>query len=460
MASPIDQYVSGLVASGVMRPYQQAWMRDALTNPRIAALGARQIGKGWTVALIALVLANGCVLPDGRVIPGHDVLVVSKDKRTAQNMIAMIAKHVTHIETMFGPVRDPRRGGVQEIVFAWGSKIVSLPGTPRAIQGFTGSVIVDELAASVHDPEELFAQGLSVASSQDYFRFVVLSNAGISGGFAHKFFQADGEWEDRRAQFKVSSTTIYDAYEGLLPDRFKGLQKSISPTMWSRFYENSFESSGAGILAARTLMPLVASAPKIGVTYLGVDPGFGNNPTGFVVVQVHGERGYATVLHSSWRFQKEIAGTADRIKQLMKHYSPRRTFIDKGFAGMAFEPYFENNQTVEFVSVNKYSKQADLQGMVDLIEGGKIRMLDQQEQSGNPEVLYRDLEQVIWDDAGDLDLGRTFVKPGDKMAGGYGAKVGREIHADSAAALSYLVSTITQGIAARGGGKVTVGRVQ
>jgi hypothetical protein len=451
--NPVDDYVAALIETGTIRDYQLQWLRDALTHERVAMLGARQIGKGWTVGLMALVLATGYRLPDGTQVPGHDVMILSKDQRTSKNMIGVINKHVDAVERLYGAIRHGVLGGVSEVVLASGCRILSLPGTPRSVQGFSGSVIIDELAASAHDPEELFAQGLSVSSSKDHFRFIVVTNAGSVGSFCHRFFHGDGEWAVRRDQFRVSSTTIYDAYHGDLPARFVGLRKSISPQMWSRFFENEFVASGSSVLDARASVLTIDSAPKIGTVWMAVDPGFGNNPTGIIVASAHPERGYAVVQHSSWFWDAGIVAIVDRIKAIMKHYRPIRVFIDRGFAGLALEPYFSGNAMVEFVSVNRYNKAADLQGVFDLAQSGRLRVLSSQAMGGKPDVLYRDLDQLILTDTGDLDLGREIVSQHDTLVP---AMAGREIHADTVAALSYLSSSLNGQLARKVHGVQTV----
>lgn len=430
---PWDQYLDGLIRAGAIRPYQLRWLRDALSHTRFAALGARQIGKGWTVALIAVTLAVGYYDADGRRCPGHDVKVLSKDKRTSKNMLSMIRKHVEAAERIYGKFTNPRLGGLTEVYVLHGGKIESLPGTPKSAQGLTGSVIIDELAANSWDPEELFAQAASVGSSEDYMRFMVLSNAGVAGQFAHKFFQGDGEWAERRAQFVVSSTTIYDAYEGLLPDRFIGLRKSISPAMWARFYENSFESSGAGVLVRSQIG--VAEAPRKGlVVAMGVDPGFGQNPTGICVAGFDPRSQRVWVLHTDWWFDADVDRSVSKIRALQKQWGVRQTFVDVGSAGFLYKNRLGEGHGMEYVRVSAQGKQRMLTAVTDLVGRGSVYL---DSAGSGQEIFLQDLEQVVWDHKGFLDLGRVLVRAENQAATSRGAAVGRELHADSMAAFSY-----------------------
>ena len=432
-------YLRGLHEGGVIRGYQASWLSAALNGTKFAALGARQIGKGWTVALVAITLAHGYVTASGEYVPPHDVLVLSKDQRTSKNMISMIRKHLDLCEQMFGGITSTRMGGLSEIYLEGKGKIVSMPGSPRSIQGFTGSVIIDELAANRWDPEELVAQGLSVTSSKDYFRFMLISNAGISGGFAHQFFEGDGEWEKRRKDFACFSTTIYDAYPDGLPERLKSLKRTISPKMWARFFENSFEGAGVGILD-RIQIGVVSSGKYIRCV-MGIDPGFSDNPTGVVIAGVD-SRGGIVILYSDWWFNVGIDEQATRIRGLISFWKPAKTIIDRGMAGFALAAKFERDNSVEFIGVNGPGKQKMLAAAIDLIESGRVGILESQPSGlrkleGSPEIFWNDIETLQWTDNGALDIGTTIVRSGTEMALQRGAKLGTKIHADTAMAFAY-----------------------
>jgi len=436
---PWESYLTALHDSGVIRGYQASWLSSALSSTKFAALGARQIGKGWTVALVAITLAHGYVTASGEFVPPHDVIVLSKDQRTSKNMISMIRKHLDLCEQMFGVITSTRLGGLSEIYLEGRGKIVSMPGSPRSIQGFTGSVIIDELAANRWDPEELIAQGLSVTSSRNHFRFMLISNAGISGGFAHQFFEGDGDWADRRKDFQIFSTTIYDAYPDGLPDRLLSLRRVISPKMWARFYENSFEGAGIGILE-RGQVRAVTSAPKNLRMIMGIDPGFSDNPTGVIVAGVD-QQGGIYIVYSDWWFSVGIDDQAARIKQLISHYRPAKTIIDRGMAGFALESKFSGDTSIEFIGVNAPNKQRMLATTVDLIESGRVCVLSEQTPPrafrGNHEIFWNDLETIQWAENGALDIGTTIVREGDAVAIQRGAKPGTRIHADTAMGFAY-----------------------
>jgi hypothetical protein len=173
---------------------------------------------------------------------------------------------------------------------------------------------------------------------------------------------------------------------------------------------------------------------------MGVDPGFKENPTGVVVAGID-QHGLITVVYSDWWFKTGIDDQAARIKQLISHYRPAKTIIDRGMAGFALESKFSGDTSIEFIGVNAPNKQRMLATTVDLIESGRVCVLSEQTPPrafrGNHEIFWNDLETIQWAENGALDIGTTIVREGDAVAIQRGAKPGTRIHADTAMGFAY-----------------------
>jgi hypothetical protein len=265
----------------IFAPHQREHFDAILRNRYSFRVGCRQTaGKSFTLASAALTLATGF---GGE--PAHDVTILSKDDRTAGNLIREVARHVRAAEK-WGPLADPKLGSLQRIALRNGQYIQSFPGRPDALQGFTGSVLVDEASQIEAGWEGILDQALSVSSRQPYFRVAVATNADYAGSAIDRFLRSE-EAARRRAQWAVINTTIHDVYpEGLPPD-IAAIRETISPNGWRRFFLNEFVRRSDGLLSHHLLDAAADSAPvHVGVRVLGIDPGVARHATGFVVARI------------------------------------------------------------------------------------------------------------------------------------------------------------------------------
>lgn len=406
----------------VGRPYQREWFKTCLTKNYVGILGARQIGKSWALGLVALALANGGEFWGKKIRP-HNVLIVSKDRETAKNIIAMIRKHLNTAEAAWGRRFDTSGiGGVGDVYLSSGGRIVAMPGTPRSLQGFTGSIIWDEVSANRWDMEEGFAQALSVTSGSPDFRLILASNADVSGSWVDQFWH-NPEWAKRREGWKLNITTILDAYPKGLPPRLKTRQVSMSPAMWSRYYMCQFPGLGAGVIPRSQLSIHAKLSQGRGQILMGIDPGFSEtgNPTGICIVEI--DSGGVKVLHSDHWFGLPLEMQVLQIENLRKKYAVSKIYVDQGGPGWHLA---QRVQGANKVSVGRDAQERWFQSLVDLVEGGRISFAD------GPVV--DDVCSIIWDQNGRI------IVPQRPVQGGKG-----RIHGDAALALLYLMEDCVKG---------------
>ena len=116
-----------LVMQHKARKYQKQWLYNSINEDFTFLLGARQIGKSWIIALIACVLAHGVKKSNGEVVAPQDILVMSKDQKSAKNIIKLIRQHLHAAEKIEGKrLIHPRLGGITDVVLLNGMTILSL----------------------------------------------------------------------------------------------------------------------------------------------------------------------------------------------------------------------------------------------------------------------------------------------------------------------------------------------
>ena len=385
--SKIDKYLQVLV-SEVLRFYQRDWLSSILDNRYTGILSSRQLGKSLTIAISAIYLAIGFKNSKGEEVQGHSVFIASKDQKTAKNIISMINKQLDTIESLFGiKIRDQKLGGIAEIYLTNGSKIISMPGTPTSLQGFTGSVITDELSANSWDPDELMAQALSITSSNSKYRIVTCTNADVEGSYVHNFWFGESEsFKQIRQNWKLFNLNIYDAYPEGLPDQIVQVKDSMSKSMWLRFYENTFLGEGTGLLETEylrsRLSPLYPNKEnhlwKEGLNFLAIDPGFSEkgNPAGVVVINI--KDGKTTVVYEDLWFALSIEETLDRLAHLKDKYNLKGMRVDQGTVGYHLHKDMVKkfgSMMVKPVSVTGPAQYSWFTSVINLLEDRKISFL-------------------------------------------------------------------------------------
>lgn len=308
----------------ILQPHQREHLRAILSNRWSFRVGCRQqAGKSFTLSAAAVALATG---QSGD--PAHDVVILSKDERTATNLIREVARHVRVAEG-WGPIADPKLGSVHRIALRNGRYVQSFPGKPDALQGFTGSVIVDELSKLEAGFDDVMAQALSVSSARPWFRVAVATNADHEGSPIDRFLHSTA-MERRRAQWARMNTTIHDVHPDGLPPDVAALRETLSPLAWRRFFLNEFVKRSDGILARHLIEASAQTEPlHVGTVVLSIDPGVARHATGFVVARIGGR---VDVLDAGHLMLPDDA-LEDALCEIAAQHGAQRVVIDPGTQG-------------------------------------------------------------------------------------------------------------------------------
>lgn len=400
--------------SGILRPYQTPIYRDVLTRPLSCVVGARQIGKSFALGAAAVVLAAYGV--DG---PAHDVLIISAREETAAHLIRSVRRHLRALDVVHRKVADSRYPSLDRIVLSNGRYIQAHPG-PEALQGFTGSVIADEwsLLCERHDPEEILAQMLSVASSADHYRIAIASNADYAGTWLDAMVSGS---DARSAEFAPRLITIHDAYPDGLPAHLERVRRTITPREWAKFFECRFLPRAEGMAFQRADIARSAEAfvrPERMVRVLSIDPGFTRDATGWVLADVGDGR--VDVIDAGHDYGAEAAVVA-MVRHGLNYGGVRRVYLDPGGPGFQLHRDLAN-EGVPLVAA----------GFNDRVRDEHIRRLERMVANGRLRVTAR----ALVDDLECIER----AKDGFSLPYRSAPVSGRRIHCDAAAALIGLLS--------------------
>jgi hypothetical protein len=419
-----------------LRPFQRALYRAVIRNRMTAFLGARQIGKTYCLAWCAIVLANGIVTADAE-IPAHDVLVISISKDKSQAIIREIQGLIDTITEIVDEALD-EGSSVTRILLANGQQIACVSGRPKSLQGATGSVLVDELSATDHDPEEILAQALSVTSAKDYYRLLCCSNAAGEESVVYSMFRSEDD-KHRWVDWELQEATIEDVYPEGLPPHIAMIRGTLTPSQWAKWYLNQFVGTGEPFFDDQQLSSAIAGRTRCGASgsvrhVVGWDVGWTNNPSGVVVIEC------STVIRvvecHRW-YAVDEDEQVSRVLSIAEKYPNSTVVVDKGFAHGILRSLSSvlGSRRVVGVAVNDPSVSSWAESLGALMQD---RTLDL---SLGSSTLVRDLRNVRWAKRGNkLELPRM-----KSLAKGPGGKTYTD-HCDEAVGLFLAISSAERGI--------------
>lgn len=180
LAMALDPALVMQTAGFTPDPWQYQLLRS--TSRRLLVNVSRQSGKSLSTAAIAL---HGALFD-----PGSLSLLVSASQRQANELFR---KTLAFYEALGRPV-DATEDNARTLALANGSRIVSLPGNPDTIRGFSAPrlVVIDE---SAQVPDEMFI-ALSPMLAVGRGRTIELSTPyGRRGHFFEAWTSAGDDWE-------------------------------------------------------------------------------------------------------------------------------------------------------------------------------------------------------------------------------------------------------------------------
>ncbi len=292
-----------------LRRHQKILIDAIMSNTYVAVLGARQRGKTLAIAYASQMLAQGVRwnTSEGRkvTVPADDVQLGSQTLKHAKDFTKRAGKVLNTFNvgltenTANHNVFDPRLGSTERIMLANGKQLHAHAGSPSTIQGLSGHVFIDEIASNKNNPNDIFEQGVAVASGAPWRKFVMVGNSSFKGDWWWNFWHGSGPtddpgvtWEQRRAKFTMIKLDIWSEFpDRILPPDLRDVQEILGPEAFDRWYGCKFaDSHGRAIsdeLIIRTGITGTVT-PAHAPVVLSIDPGLNRNPTGAVVARVGG----------------------------------------------------------------------------------------------------------------------------------------------------------------------------
>jgi phage FluMu gp28-like protein len=379
--------------------------------------------------MLAIMFAGG-VAHKGKVIPPHDVHIISETYNKAMHVIKEIRKLVDEMD-IIEKVSHNVLGGKTEVVFKNGQTITAHAGRVGCLQGYTGTVMWDEVSLSQSDHEEMMQQALATSSAKDYYRVILATNADKYGSWVWNMWHStDEEWKRRGKLLKKHPVSIYDAYPNGIPNHILERKAMMSDRGWRRWYLNEFLTGDDN----RFDLESIHQASKHewncnnGLRILSIDPGWSTtgDPSGVVVVAATGGR--VEVLHSDLWFGMPEADQRAKIRELMVKHRCSRIIIDQGVGGLVMTQALKReygDHCVYPVSFNKNKYALWSMELDKLLSEGNLKI------PKHNRYLIEDLSSIEVDSKGNIHLPRVSHSVGKSMR-----------HCDSAAALMPIVEHI------------------
>lgn len=202
-----------LMQAAGMEP--DAWQGEVLRSAwrRALLLCCRQSGKSTTTGALALHQALTA--------PGSEVIIVSPSNAQSSELLrrTMELYHAADVE-----IRAEAES-LTRIVFENESRILSLPGTPRAVRGYTADLLIIDEAAFVLDEVFQAADPMLAVSGG---RLIALSTPFGKRGWFYNAWSGDGDWHRTRV-------TAQDCPR-ITPDFLEGKRREMPPVVFASEY--------------------------------------------------------------------------------------------------------------------------------------------------------------------------------------------------------------------------------
>lgn len=304
-------------------PYQKSF----ITSPkkRKIWISSRQIGKSWSVALLACFKAlskqNGLSI------------CISVNSRSASELISKCRQFAESIKIL-SEGRIDYTASYDTIHFSNGSRVMSLPSTADSLRGWSAQCVIIDEAAFVWRLDDIL-QGIAPTLTRDQNSELILTTtpAGKNGAFYKLYRTALNEDE-----WYVQHTTIEDAINDGLKIDIESLHSLCpDPEIFAQEYMCQFSSEYSSLIDT-SLLEYYDELPKqTSTAYIGIDVGSTSDRTAMVTIQQINNRNYVddiVVLHKAeYEHQLEIT------KELHSKNKYRGGYVDKTGIGSAFSEF-------------------------------------------------------------------------------------------------------------------------
>jgi len=312
----------------ILLPYQREILKGIDTHKYSAIKIARQTGKSFVVSYWATLRAIER--------QNHTIVVVSPTERQSKLFVDKVKFHVKALKLAGIKFFEDAELKKLEVVFPNGSQIVALPANPDGIRGFSGDVILDEVAYFGPQWEEIYRAVFPIITRKRDFKLIAISTP---NGKNDLFYYLWSIAEDNPKWFRYS-LNIYEAVGKGLDIDIEELRAGIkSETAWRTEYLVEFIDQLDAILPYEWIQAcelpkeeiLINNLNKVvGDIYIGVDIARRNDLTVIAVLEKLGDILYLRRLEilKNKTFKDQFA--------IIDHYAQyaRRLAIDETGLGM------------------------------------------------------------------------------------------------------------------------------
>ncbi len=357
-------------------PYQLAYLKDQ--RRRKVWVASRRIGKSFTVALEATLLAS--------MGEGPDNLIVSHDQEASSDVLRYAKSWARWLAKLGIQGARPMEGGrdtATTLEVASGCRVVAIPGgRPEAIRHYGGNTWLDEASHQKRFRANFQAAGPVISQAEGVLR-VVSSAFSDADGFWEIFSNRDSIYED----WGRHTTTIHDAIKAGLktrkgnPYNLEELRKDVpDPDAFGAEFECRPMSDAESFFTWDTL-DRCGAVPKLeqGTKYGGFDVARSKKGDLAAICEVvrDGDRYSAT--ETIWAERGvEFEAMEDLAARLFKERGWARMAIDETGLGMMIAERLRKRlggpAVVDCVTMNPQTKADMMTHLRSLADQGKLHI--------------------------------------------------------------------------------------
>ncbi len=344
--------------------YQRDWLSD--NNRFKIELKSRQIGGSVALCFDAVenALSEKC-----------KNLILSTTERQSKEVIDKIYS-IFHVFNRVIKFKLPIENK-SEIELPNGSRIISLPASPKSVRGYSGHIYLDEFAFH-RDAKEIWKSMLPIAT-RGYKVNIISTPAGKSG----KFYEIWQNAEDMG--FSRHKVNIYRAISDGFKVNLDEIKRATDPESFAQEYECVFVDENYAYFTYDEIIQIVEDVDygseqnawnghKLGQFYMGIDIGRRKDLTAFIVAEKINDIFY--IRHIENMRNSSFEAQRLRIEELKCIYNPIRICIDEGGLGMqlAEELRLKFSSTVEPIMFSNKVKEEMATNIKKLIDKKNLRI--------------------------------------------------------------------------------------
>jgi len=368
---------------GILLPYQREIVKGINSHKFSVIKMARQTGKSFVVSYWATIRALQK--------QNHTIVVVSPTERQSKLFVDKVKFHVKALKQTGIKFFEDAELKKLEVVFPNGSQIIALPANPDGIRGFSGDVILDEVAYFGNQWEEIYRAVFPIITRKKDYKLIAISTP---NGKNDLFYYLWSIAQNNPKWFKYS-LNIYEAVEKGLEVDVGELKAGIkSETAWQTEYLVEFVDQLDAILPYEWIQACEEPKEKIlienlneltGEIYVGVDVARRNDLTVIAVI----EKLKDTVLLRKLEILKNEAFR--KQFQRIDHfcYFARKVAIDETGIGMQLAEELKQKWGDKILNVYFTAKTKE-----ELAEGLRIKFQDRLIKIPEDPQLREDLHSV------------------------------------------------------------------